>query len=65
MAKIRISLIIYSHGGALTLADLIMKGICHGGGLHHALEGRANGFCVYNDVAITAKYLNQKYGQRY
>ncbi|MCC2085159.1 acetoin utilization protein AcuC [Staphylococcus sp. HMSC068D08] len=56
-------------GGALTLADLIMKGIyhngCHlGGGLHHALEGRANGFCVYNDVAITAKYLNQKYGQR-
>ena len=26
--------------------------------------GRANGFCIYNDVAITAKYLVEKYHQR-
>ena len=26
--------------------------------------GRANGFCIYNDVAITAKYLATKYNQR-
>lgn len=56
-------------GGALTLADNIMKGTltngCHlGGGLHHGLSGRANGFCIYNDVAITAKYLSHKYQQR-
>lgn len=56
-------------GGALNLADYIMNGTfingCHlGGGLHHALPGRANGFCIYNDVAITAKYLVEKYHQR-
>ncbi len=49
-------------GGALTLADLIMSGKvlngCHlGGGLHHAQPGRASGFCIYNDIAITAQYL--------
>lgn len=56
-------------GGALNLADLIMEGKltngCHlGGGLHHSLPGRANGFCIYNDVAITAAYLQQNYNQR-
>lgn len=47
-------------GGALNLADEIMNenilNGCHlGGGLHHSLPGRANGFCIYNDVAITKK----------
>lgn len=56
-------------GGALNLADKIMDGTytngCHlGGGLHHALAGRANGFCIYNDVAITAQYLVNHYNQR-
>ncbi|MBI5974259.1 acetoin utilization protein AcuC [Staphylococcus canis] len=56
-------------GGGLNLIDAIMSGKfrngCHlGGGLHHALEGRANGFCVYNDVAINIKYLIEKYNQR-
>ncbi|MBE5672820.1 acetoin utilization protein AcuC [Staphylococcus sp. SS35] len=56
-------------GGALTLADLIMSGEvlngCHlGGGLHHAQPGRASGFCIYNDIAVTAKYLATKYQQR-
>ncbi|MCM3294393.1 acetoin utilization protein AcuC [Staphylococcus capitis] len=56
-------------GGALNLVDCIMDGTfingCHlGGGLHHALPGRANGFCIYNDVAITAKCLVEKYHQR-
>lgn len=56
-------------GGALNLADAIMTNKvtngCHlGGGLHHALPGRANGFCVYNDVAITIAHLIQKYNSR-
>ncbi|KRG10440.1 acetoin utilization protein AcuC [Staphylococcus sp. NAM3COL9] len=56
-------------GGALNLADHIMDGTvtngCHlGGGLHHSLPGRANGFCIYNDVAVTIAYLIQKYNQR-
>lgn len=38
---------------------------CHlGGGLHHSLPGRANGFCIYNDVAIAIKYLMHHYNQR-
>lgn len=56
-------------GGALNLADAIMDGTvqngCHlGGGLHHSLPGRANGFCIYNDVAVTAQYLATHYHQR-
>lgn len=30
------------------------------GGLHHAMPGRAAGFCVYNDVAITIASLLRK-----
>lgn len=56
-------------GGALNLSDQIMDGTvnngCHlGGGLHHSLPGRANGFCIYNDVAVTIAYLMKKYKQR-
>ncbi|MEM1538088.1 MAG: acetoin utilization protein AcuC [Candidatus Nezhaarchaeales archaeon] len=56
----------YKVGGSLVAADLVMTGKCDhafniGGGLHHAASGRAAGFCVFNDVAITAKYLLEKY----
>ena len=27
------------------------------GGLHHAMPGRASGFCVYNDVAVAIRWL--------
>ena len=38
---------------------------CHlGGGLHHAQPGRASGFCIYNDIAITAQYSAKEYNQR-
>jgi acetoin utilization deacetylase AcuC-like enzyme/formylglycine-generating enzyme required for sulfatase activity len=29
---------------------------------HHALENRAMGFCIFNNVAIGAKYIQEKYG---
>lgn len=53
-------------GGTLLGADLIMKGkVKHafnpGGGLHHALPDRAAGFCVFNDIAITVRYLQRNY----
>ncbi|WP_436859771.1 acetoin utilization protein AcuC [Staphylococcus caeli] len=56
-------------GGALNLADQIMDGTlrngCHlGGGLHHSLPGKANGFCIYNDVAICIAYLIKHHRQR-
>lgn len=32
------------------------------GGLHHALRGRASGFCVYNDLAIAIKRAVERHG---
>ncbi|NON63200.1 acetoin utilization protein AcuC, partial [Acidianus sp. DSM 29099] len=32
-----------------------------GGGFHHAKRSRAEGFCVFNDVAIIAKIAEKKY----
>lgn len=29
---------------------------------HHALEDRAMGFCIFNNVAIGARYIQKKYG---
>lgn len=53
-------------GGSLRAAELVMEGeATHafnpGGGLHHAAKDRGAGFCVFNDVAITARYLQKKY----
>ncbi len=54
-------------GGTLTGAELIMEGkVSHAfnpsGGLHHAKEGSAGGFCVFNDIAVAVRYLQKKYG---
>ncbi|MGB3015855.1 MAG: hypothetical protein WBB41_14620, partial [Candidatus Nanopelagicales bacterium] len=32
-------------------------GVNFAGGLHHAMPDRASGFCVYNDVATSIKWL--------
>jgi acetoin utilization protein AcuC len=44
-------------GGSLMAMEAILRGdIEHafhpGGGLHHAMPGRASGFCIYNDPAL-------------
>jgi acetoin utilization protein AcuC len=44
-------------GGSLdAVASILDGGAEHafhpGGGLHHAMPGRASGFCIYNDVAL-------------
>lgn len=31
---------------------------------HHALADKAMGFCIYNNIAIGAKYVQKKYGYR-
>ncbi|MBP1932927.1 acetoin utilization protein AcuC [Ammoniphilus resinae] len=57
-------------GGTLRAAEMVMSSIqgAHGvnlsGGLHHAFSGRASGFCVYNDCAVTIHYLRKKYDAR-
>ena len=55
-------------GGTLELADQLMAGkIDNGFALvrppgHHAERDMAMGFCLFNNVAILARYLQQQYG---
>jgi acetoin utilization protein AcuC len=49
----------------LTAADTLLNGkfdiagnVC--GGWHHAFEDTARGFCIFNDIAVTAHYLFKK-----
>jgi len=56
-------------GGTLTLARMIegnkLKiGFNPQGGFHHAKRNVASGFCVFNDIAIAAKFLRGKGFQR-
>lgn len=54
-------------GGCLELADRIMEGtLAHGFAMirppgHHAEPGRGMGFCIINNVSVTAQYLRRKY----
>lgn len=53
-------------GQARAACDLIQDGetkkaISIGGGMHHAKPNYGEGFCIYNDVAFAARYLQHKY----
>jgi acetoin utilization protein AcuC len=53
-------------GATLNAVDAVMEGQAdHGmnisGGLHHAHEDRASGFCVFNDPAVAIAYLKKKH----
>ncbi|XP_077194425.1 polyamine deacetylase HDAC10 isoform X2 [Paroedura picta] len=55
-------------GATLQLVDAVMSGTTRNGMAlvrppgHHSQRSAANGFCVFNNVAIAAKYAQQKYG---
>jgi acetoin utilization deacetylase AcuC-like enzyme/formylglycine-generating enzyme required for sulfatase activity len=55
-------------GGVLTAVDAVMKGQVQNAFCavrppgHHALAERAMGFCIFNNVAIGARYVQQQYG---
>jgi len=55
-------------GTMLTLSDNIMSGSVDNGFAlirppgHHAEHGEALGFCLFNNIAITARYLQQQHG---
>ncbi|MDR6227443.1 acetoin utilization protein AcuC [Desmospora profundinema] len=56
-------------GGTLEAAEAVMSGRCThalnlSGGLHHALRGKASGFCIYNDASVAIAYLRKKYDAR-
>ena len=53
-------------GQAKLGCDLIQQGtykkaVSIGGGMHHAKHSSGEGFCLYNDVAFSGKYLLSKY----
>jgi acetoin utilization deacetylase AcuC-like enzyme len=54
-------------GGALTAADAVMAGKVKNTFCavrppgHHALKNKAMGFCLFNNIAVTARYLQKKY----
>jgi len=54
-------------GGVLTAVDAVMKGQVENAFCavrppgHHALADRAMGFCIFNNVAIGARYVQQQY----
>jgi acetoin utilization protein AcuC len=59
----------YLVGGTLTAVDAVLTGkAAHalnlGGGLHHGFKRKASGFCIYNDAAVSIKYIREKYNQR-
>ena len=52
-------------GGSQLAGRLVAEGVSKrvlqlGGGLHHAMPGRASGFCVYNDPAFTIEALRAR-----
>jgi acetoin utilization protein AcuC len=56
-------------GGTLVAAEHVMSGAVKrafnmAGGLHHAHRAQASGFCIYNDLAIAIRYMQQRHGAR-
>jgi len=54
-------------GGSVRGAEGIMRGEFEhafnpAGGLHHAHPEQASGFCVFNDLAVAARYLQREHG---
>ena len=53
---------LWSTGASMTAAEMVANGDADvafncSGGLHHAMPGRASGFCVFNDPVIAIKWL--------
>jgi len=56
---------LYIAGGALKIGEslidgMIERGISLGGGLHHAGQSFGGGFCLFNDVAVLARFLQEE-----
>jgi acetoin utilization protein AcuC len=56
-------------GASVAAAGAVWRGetahaVSLAGGLHHAMPGRASGFCIYNDVAIAIAWLLKQGAER-
>jgi acetoin utilization deacetylase AcuC-like enzyme len=55
-------------GGVIAACDAVMSGDCANAFCavrppgHHAESGRPMGFCLYNNVAVAARYLQRRHG---
>jgi acetoin utilization deacetylase AcuC-like enzyme len=58
----------FAAGGVLNVVDAVMAGKVRNGFAavrppgHHATPDRGMGFCIFNNVAIAARYLQRKHG---
>jgi acetoin utilization protein AcuC len=48
--------------GELVATDRYAVAVSIGGGMHHARPSRGAGFCIYNDVAVCVRHLQQRHG---
>ncbi|HSJ26209.1 MAG TPA: acetoin utilization protein AcuC [Longimicrobiales bacterium] len=56
-------------GATLRAAEIVMDGgvkraFSIAGGLHHARRAEAAGFCIYNDLAVAIRWLQQQHNAR-
>ena len=56
-------------GGAIQAGEMVMEGktdhVLHmAGGLHHAFQKQASGFCIYNDASVLIAFLRKEYNAR-
>lgn len=56
-------------GGTLKAAEAVVSGRASralnlAGGLHHAGQGHASGFCIYNDLVVAIRWIRRETGWR-